>query len=164
MKNNELVMVDENEMVMVQHENTGLAMEGNDNFIADLTSERTLAYSSIDISKGTFAEKKQFFNAINSTDKRVGDEINAIIKVKHVYVEVVTCTNAETGEVKKCPRTVLIDEKGVGYQAVSTGVFSSLKKIFQTFGTPDKWGNESIPVKVKQVTKGNNKILTLEIA
>ena len=80
---------------------------------------------------------------------------------KEVFVEIVNCINEETGEVKACPRTVLIDTKGVGYTAVSIGVFSSLKKLFQVFGTPT-W-ETPITIIPKQITKGTKKITKLSI-
>jgi hypothetical protein len=84
-----------------------------------------------------------------------------VINAKDVFCEVVTCKNPETGESNECPRIVIIDDKGVGYQAVSLGVFSALKKVFQVFGVPT-W-KKPIALKVVQVTKGQNKILTFDI-
>lgn len=132
----------------------------NDNFIMDLTEQRVVSFSSLN--PKTDKEKKEFFNLVNSTEKRVGDMINEVINVKHVYVEIVNCVEKESGEITQCPRTVLIDDKGVGYQAVSIGVFSGLKKVFQIFGLPQTW-EKPIPLKVKQITKGERKILTFEV-
>lgn len=131
----------------------------DNNFIADLTGKRMVSYSSIKAS--TMEEKKAFFNAVNSTQKRIGDCINEVINIKDVYVEVVKCTNDETGEVKMCPRVVLVDNEGTSFQSVSVGIFNGIKKIFEIFGTPDQW-ETTLPLKVKQITKGQNKILTLE--
>lgn len=159
--NNDLVLVGNDERPMI---GTGLAMEEGSNFVADLTASKTVAYSSVDIAKSTIEQKKAYFNAINSTEKRLAEQMNLVLQIKDVYVEVVECRNDETGEVKKCPRAVLIDKEGVGYQAVSMGVFGSLKKIFQVFGMPSQWGEEGLGIKVKIITKGNNKITTLEVA
>lgn len=128
--------------------------------IADLTSGQT-AYCSMTTTDQR--SKAALFNATNSTQERIGDHINEVIEVLHLYVEAVQCTNRETGEVKWCPRVVLITPKGIGYQAVSTGIYSSVKKILQIFGEPGTW-ESPIKVKVKQLTKGEYKILTLEIA
>ena len=88
--------------------------------------------------------------------------INKPINVKDVFVEVVTCVNRDTGEVRKCPRTVLIDDKGKSYTAVSLGVFSALRKLFIIFGTPDTWGK---PMKITPigVQKDKYEILTLSV-
>lgn len=137
-----------------------LQMDENSSFIADLQAPRMVSYCSM--TAVTQDEKKKLYNSINSTDKRVGDCINEVINVKDVYVEIVNCISKETGEETKCPRTVLIDDKGVSYQAVSLGVFNGLKKVFQIFGQPHNW-ESPIALKVKQITKGERKILTFEI-
>jgi hypothetical protein len=144
----------------VQNENS-LFMEEDTSFIADLTQPATKTYSSFE--PKTAEDKKAFFNAINATEKRIGDLIGETITVKNVYVEVVHCINPETGEASTCPRVVLLDDKNVGYQCVSKGVFSSLSKMFQVFGVPATW-DKPIKIKVKQITKGQKKILTLAIA
>lgn len=139
-----------------------LVSDENSNLIMDLTVPRKTAFSSVDITKATIAEKKSFFNAINSSDKRVADEINKEINLKHVYVEEVQLADKETGELSKAPRIVLIDDKGIGYSCVSTGIFSSLKKLFGTFGLPTVW-DAPIKVRIKQISKAaDKKILTLE--
>lgn len=134
-------------------------MAENENFVMDLTQERVTCFCSFE--PKTLQEKKRFYNIINSSSKRIGDCINETINMKDVYVEIVKCTNKETGEVTECPRTIIIDDKGEGYQAVSLGIFGALKKIFQVFGQPNTW-DTVLPIKVKQVTKGEKKILTLE--
>jgi hypothetical protein len=85
------------------------------------------------------------------------------INVKDIFVEVVTCVNEKTGEMTECPRTVLIDDKGIGYTAVSIGVFSSLKKIFAIFGEPKSW-TEPVVLTPKLITKGTKQITILDIA
>ena len=128
--------------------------------IADLTNAQT-AYCSLQATDAR--SKATLYNATNSTQERIGDHINEVITVAHLYVEAVQCTNRETGEVKWCPRVVLITDKGVGYQAVSQGVYSSVKKLIQIYGEPASW-EAPIKLKVKQLTRGEYKILTLEIA
>lgn len=106
-------------------------------------------------------EKATLFRIMNSPEKRISDCINQTILVKDVYCEVVNVTNKETGEVNTCPRVVLVDKDGIGYQSVSFGIYGSLKKLFQVFGVPT-W-NPCVPVKVIQVSREKNKILTLTI-
>lgn len=125
----------------------------------DMTSAQ-LSFSSLRAE--TDEEKANLFNAINNPEKRLADCINMTIKAKDLYIEVVNCTNEETGEVTACPRIVIIDEKGVAYQAVSLGIYSALKKVIQIFGAPT-W-EKPIALAVKQVTKGTRKMLTLNIA
>ena len=135
-------------------------MDDNNNFVVDLTT-RTTQYCSM--VANTPKEKAVLFNAMNNPANRLGDCINQTIKVKDVFVEVVNCTNEQTGEVKACPRIVLIDDKNNGFQCVSIGVFSALKKLFGVYGEPKDW-EKPIPILVKQVTKGDRKMLTLNVA
>lgn len=129
------------------------------NLVADMTTA-TAQYCSI--RPETAEEKAKVFNAMNNPEKRLADCINMTIPVKDIYVEVVYCTNQETGERTACPRLVLIDEKGVGYQCVSIGIYSAIKKVIQIFGEPT-WA-EPVKLRVKQITKGARKMLTLEVA
>ena len=129
-------------------------------FIVDLTS-RTTSYCSM--AATTAEEKADLYNAMNAPANRLKDCINEVIEIKDVYVEVVHCTNTETGERVPVPRTVLIDSNGIGYQAVSSGIFNALKKLFSIFGEPHTWA-APIKVKIKQICKSaTNNILTFEI-
>ena len=125
----------------------------------DMTSAQ-LSFSSLKAESDE--EKANLFNAINNPEKRLADCINMTIKAKDLYIEVVNCTNEETGEITACPRIVIIDDKGVSYQAVSLGIYSALKKVIQIFGAPT-W-EKPISLAVKQITKGTRKMLTLNIA
>lgn len=135
-----------------------MVMDDGSNLIADLTSRQTTFCSLV---ANTPKEKALLFKAMNNPDKRVGDCINMEIKVKDLFCEVVNCTNQDTGEISTCPRIVLIDDKGVGYQAVSIGIYSAVKKLIQIFGQPT-W-DEPVTLIVKQITKGDRKILTFDI-
>lgn len=141
--------------------NTALAaMDEDERFIMDLTAERKTQFCSM-IPKNE-DEEIVLFNAMNNPEKRIGDCINMTINVKHVFCEVVTCVNRETGETNMCPRIVLIDTDGVGYQAVSLGVFSALKKIFAIKGSPTTW-KKPVKLQVVQITKGDRKLLTFNM-
>lgn len=137
-----------------------VAMDEDERFIMDLTAERKTQFCSM-IPKNE-DEEIVLFNAMNNPEKRIGDCINMTINVKHVFCEVVTCVNRETGETNMCPRIVLIDTDGVGYQAVSLGVFSALKKIFAIKGSPTIW-KKPVKLQVVQITKGDRKLLTFNM-
>lgn len=141
-------------------ENTNIAVFNEDgmNLIADLTTPTTSAFCSL--IPQTEDEEKILYNATMSPAKRVGDCINEVINLRHVFCEIITVTNEETGEVSRVPRTVLIDDNGIGYQCVSTGVFNAIKKLFAIKGMPDTWV-KPVAVKVQQITKGKRQILTL---
>lgn len=141
--------------------NTALAvMDEDERFIMDLTAERKTQFCSM-IPKNE-DEEVVLFNAMNNPEKRIGDCINMTINVKHVFCEVVTCVNRETGEANMCPRIVLIDTEGVGYQAVSLGVFSALKKILAIKGNPTTW-KKPVKLQVVQITRGDRKLLTFNM-
>lgn len=127
--------------------------------LTDLENQTKAFYTSM---KGdTVEEKAKLFNAMNNPDKRISDMIGKIINVKDVFVEEVRFADEETGEVRFAPRIVVIDTNGESYQAVSVGVMSAFKKLFQLFGQPT-WP-EGIPLEVKQVKNGKNNILTFAI-
>nr|DAH77860.1 MAG TPA: Single stranded DNA binding protein [Caudoviricetes sp.] len=129
------------------------------NMILDLTTRQTSYCSMV---AETDEQKAILYNATNNPDKRIKDCVNEVIMVTDVFVEIVQCHNEETGEVAICPRTVLIDKNGIGYTAVSLGIFSALKKLFSIYGEPQTW-KKPIKVKVKQISKGTKNILTLNI-
>lgn len=148
-------MNNENAMQVVPQQNMVYADEGF-NLEVDMTTAKTQYCS---MRAETPEEQTQLFNAMNNPDKRLADCINKQIAVKDVYVEVVTCTNQETGEQTPAPRIVLIDEDGVSYQCVSIGIYSAIKKLIQVFGEPT-W-KTPVKVEVVQITKGTRKMLTL---
>lgn len=128
------------------------------NIVADMTTAKTQFTS---MTATTDAEKAKLYNAMNNPDKRLSDCINMQIRAKDLYIEVVACTNEETGVTTPCPRIVIIDEKGVSYQCVSIGIYSALKKVIQVYGVPT-W-EKPVTLEVKQVTKGTRKMLTLNV-
>lgn len=109
----------------------------------------------------TREDKIKMYNAINNPDARLGDHINEVIKAKDLLIEVIELVNESSGELQKVPRIIIIDDMGKSYVAVSVGVFSALKRIVKLFGDPS-W-DEPIEMKVKQVTKADRKLLTLEL-
>lgn len=148
--NTEIVVANRNAMNRFEDEGFSVSV--------DLTSAQTQFCS---MKAESHEDKAKLFNAMNNPDKRLADCINMTIPVKDLYIEVVNCTNEETGEVNACPRIVLIDDKGVSYQAVSIGIYSALKKAIQVFGAPT-WA-APVKMEVKQITKGSKKMLTLNV-
>lgn len=129
------------------------------NIVADMTTAKTQFTSVV---AETDEDRARLFNAMNNPDERIANMINKKIMAKDLYIEVVNCTNTETGEVTACPRIVIIDDQGKSYQAVSIGIYSALKKVIQVFGSPT-W-EKPIPLEVKQITKGVKNMLTLNVA
>lgn len=115
--------------------------------IADL-STATTAYCSMVIEDVN--DKIKAYNAMSNAEESLAEHIGEEIPVRHVYVDVIECENEQTGAKEACPRIVLIAQDGRTFQAVSRGIFSSLKRIFQMFGTPDTW-DFSLIVKPRRV-------------
>lgn len=147
-----------NEIAIANRGNLNRFEDEGFNVVVDMTSAQTQFCS---LTASTREEKAALYNAMNNPDKRLADCINMKIEARDLYIEVVNCTNEETGEVNACPRIVIIDKDGVSYQAVSIGIYSALKKVIQVFGAPT-W-TDPVVLEVKQITKGNKKMLTLNV-
>lgn len=147
-----------NEPPVIAEETTQVVNVDGRNFIADLTNKEV---SFCSMTATTQEEKIKLYQAMNNPEKRISDCINLEIHLKDVFVEVVNLIDEITGQQMKAPRIVLIDDKGVGYTCVSIGVFSALKKIFTIFGVPTF--KKPLTVIPTQITKGANKILTLNV-
>lgn len=134
-----------------------------ESFILDLSS-RQVSYCTM-VAK-TEEEQDVLFTAMNNPEKRIGDCINMEIEIKDVFIEVVYCETQDGSGLKQpCPRIVLIDSHGVGYQAVSLGVYSAVRKMLDTYGVVGSDGVKRFTkpkkFKVVQITKGDRKLLTL---
>lgn len=106
-------------------------------------------------------DKAKLYNALNSPEVRIADHIGKEINVKDVIIEPVEIVDEKTGEVRTTPRVTLIDVNGHTFTATSYGIYNSLKRIFGLYGSPT-W-EEGIPVRVRQITNGANRIFTLDI-
>lgn len=131
-------------------------IDGHD-YIADLTSA-TVAFSSMQAD--TPEARAHLYKAMNNPDARIGDCVNMKIVARDVYCEVVTVTNQD-GVKSQVPRVVIIDVDGKSYQAVSMGVFSAIKKLFQVFGVPT-W-TDGLPLVVRQINKNDRRLLTFDV-
>lgn len=113
---------------------------------------------------GSAKSKAAIFNAINSPEKKVADFIGKTIALKDIVAHPIRLLDENTGEVIDAMRMVLIDDKGEGYEAVSSGLVNAVSRILQIFGQPETW---SEPIKVEVVQKGTrngtNKVTTLKI-
>lgn len=98
-------------------------------------------------------DRVKLFNAC-SNPKSVADMINKQIKLRHIFVEVIQVMSEQSGELVYVPRVVLIDEKGAGYQAVSIGMYNSVKRLIATFGDPSTW-KKSHTVEIQNVSLKN---------
>ncbi len=146
------------------------------NSLVAVNNEESNMYVSKEVK--SLDDKKAIYNALNNPDEDVASQINKDINVVDFLLEEVELSNdvdeddeipfnAETGEIVEpekviAVRTILIDEDGESYQAVSKGVYNSVKQIINIFGEPSQW-KEPLSVKVKQVKVKRGSMLTLEI-
>lgn len=115
-------------------------------------------------------EIKDLFNATANPKYRLRECVNMEIPVVAIIAEAVDIKkevkdamgNACGIEMVQAPRIVLIDAKGEGYTATSTGIYNSVMRIVSMFGPPENWG-EPLKVRPKLITKGADNILTLEL-
>ena len=115
--------------------------------IADLSTAK-MSYCSMQIE--SIGDKVKAYNAMANTSDILAEHIGEEIPLRNVYVEVIECENPTTGAKELCPRIVLIASDGRTFQAVSRGIFGSLKQIFNIFGTPETW-DFSLVVKTRRV-------------
>lgn len=99
-------------------------------------------------------------NAVNSPSHRIADMVNMEINVTNFYVEKTQINN--DGVMVDAFRTVLIDDNGESFGAVSTGVVNSLKNIVSFLGMPSTWERPLI-VRVKEINIGTNRVLSLQL-
>lgn len=150
-------MMEENKLIPVEKEEASVVVTDDGEMLNGLFSTE-MSICSLDAN--TPAEKARLYNVINSPDGRIADLVNTTYTITDIYCEIVTCTR-DDGTSSRCPRVVLIAADGKGYQAVSTGIFSALKKIIRVYGPPHWEGG--IPITFKQLNRGDKRILTLEV-
>lgn len=119
----------------------------------------------------TFDEKKALYNAINAPDYRISEFINKRIDMRDVVINAVVLTagrddnvpNAWTprGEDQDAFRVIIIDKENKTYTATSSGIYNSVKNIFNIFGTLHF--DEPMPVEITQVKTKNGNTLTLTL-
>lgn len=121
----------ENKEMMVVNTNDVASVD----LMAGFHNSNNALYSSIK-NDGTRESQIKIFNAINAAEEQLDDHKNLELSIVDVVVHPITLTDENTGEIVDTLRVVLIDDKGVGYQAVSQGIVSSLQKIFAIVGQP----------------------------
>lgn len=119
-----------------------------------------MSYTDMDLSDMTTA--KNFYNAVSQPDVALKECVNIPIAMVHVSIEVCEVRSEQNGDVI-APRVVIMDKDGKSYQAVSVGVYQSLKRIFALFGTPDSW-KEPLTVVPMLISTKKGQVLSLRLA
>lgn len=97
-------------------------------------------------------EGKRVAYGLMTTSESLEDQgmLGKPFNLANVIVHAVEMTDDETGAKFETARTILVDDEGNGYAAVSMGIFSALEDIFAFFGQPSEWENGILPVEVVQ--------------
>lgn len=98
---------------------------------------------------GSMEEKALLYNAVNSTDEALRDQVGKVLNLKNFVVHKIEVTNEQTGEVTHPYRCVLIDENNVTYGATSQGIAQALQKLIAIMGMPENW-EKPIPIKISK--------------
>lgn len=157
-------MKDQNVNVPVEESNEVIAIKEEiiqPSALAALITPTSFFFSSIK-DDGSRESQIRIFNAINKADSKLDDHKGEVLEIKDVVAHPIELVDENTGELTECVRMVLIDKDGKGYESVSQGIFSSIKKLFVIIGQPS-W---EIPVKMKvieQKTRKGFKTLTIEL-
>lgn len=109
----------------------------------------------------TVADKIKIYNAINTPDDTIAENINKVIVMKDVLIENIMLINDETGFEEVAPRMIIIDVNGKTYSTVSHGMLGAIQRIKNLFGKPT-W-EDGIGVVVLQKPTKNGSMLTLEL-
>lgn len=103
----------------------------------------------------------KIYNALNNPAGRIADLINKTIPVQDFLVELREIVNEETGELDRVPRVVLITPDGIGYQALSKGMFGAIRNAVISFG-PAPW-KPALDMEIKQIPTKNGSMLTADV-
>ena len=131
-------------------------MENNLALVAQDNNEIFCSFS-----PDTVEGKKALYKAITNPDHKITDMVGKEIAIRDVVVATCQFVDEETGETTPGNRTILIDTNGISYGCSSTGVYNALRNLIAIFGSPT-WA-DGLAVRVGQISKGVNRIITLEI-
>lgn len=106
------------------------------------------------------ASRIAVYNLTQDRSERLSEHVNEEIPVSDIICQTVTVTS-DNGVQSTAPRIILITPDLKGYHCVSNGIYNSIGKLFEIFGTPH-W-EEPIIVVPKLIKKGKNQILTLSL-
>lgn len=90
-------------------------------------------FSSIQNPTGDRDLSIKIYNAISDT-QQLREYINVPLSITDILAHPVSLLDEKTGEVTDAIRTILIDEEGTAYAAVSEGIRSSITRLVQIAG------------------------------
>lgn len=96
------------------------------------------------------ASRKATLNAVTSAKSLAESDIlgkGEVFNLTNCVFQAVTVTDDNTGDQVDTVRTILLDDKGEAYYAISDGLVGSLRDFFGILGWPDTWP-EPLPVQI----------------
>lgn len=102
------------------------------------------------ITADTFEDKKRFYNAVNAPTGDVQDIVNTEVYLTDFHMAAEEKVD-EDGEVFTAVKTVVILDDGRSYKTTYKSFAKSLIQLMQIFGTPDRWYEHKLKVKIKTV-------------
>lgn len=106
--------------------------------ISSLNSSEVNVYSSI---KGTDFESRLAVARALTDSVPVADYIGETINVANFVIHPVEMADEETGEVRPVARTIIIDENGKAYHAISAMIVRRVHDLIGVLGEPSSWPN-----------------------
>ena len=109
-----------------------------------------------------FASKVAVISAMSNAEK-LADHLGETINLRDFVIQRISLTDENTGEVVNSIRTVLIDDNGTAFAAVSNGIVSVLQNITGVLGMPAEWP-AALPVQaVEERTRKGFRVTTLKM-
>ena len=110
-----------------------------------LKNPGTVVFSTIDGS--TFAGRLATVSALQNSVP-LNEHLGEVINLRNIVTQVVEVNDTESKRRVQAVRSILIDEDGTAYHAISDGVIQALQTFLGALGSPSEWPE---PVKVAAV-------------
>lgn len=140
---------------------TALTTTGAQGAISNLNSGVSALFSSI--TAETVEEKMQVLDYVTNPEA-IADHLGETLNLRHVIAQAVDIADENTGETTEAIRIILVTEEGQAYSAVSKGLFTYLRNLFDIVGHPSSW-EKPLPIKVVEKRgRGKFRFMTVELA
>ena len=134
---------------------------GARDMVSSLAGDDSLVFTSIDRTNrdGAIA----LFNAMSDSES-LNEHLGETIMLKDFVAEVIEIEDNVTKEPISVVRTVLIDDKGTAYHAISDQLVRALRRMFTLTGDPSTWAEPTPIIVTEQRGKGPNRFFQVKIA
>ena len=149
-----------NEVATVSNEVAAVSDKDTAAIVASFKTPGETVFSSI--TGDDFASKVAVISAMSNAEK-LADHLGETINLRDFVIQQISLVDENTGEVVRTIRTVLIDDNGSAYAAVSDGIVSVLQNITGVLGMPTVWP-APLPVQaVEERTRKGFRVTTLKV-